>query len=471
MKPLCSFKSIKIFAVRLTLLTFFCHAVVSHAELPTLGDPTLGSFSSRDEARLGQAFYHSLRANLPFVDDLQLNYYLQSLGQRLVTHSDAAGNRFRFFIIDSSTINAFAGPDAHIGINSGLLIESKNESQLASVIAHEISHVSQRHLARAIDKSGNSGIATFATILAAILIGSRDSEAGQAVLMTGLAGAQQASLNFTRSNEYEADRIGIGILADAGINPEGMVEFFETLLAQSGGGGIEYLRTHPLNTNRVSEAKNRLKKSQLNLPRDSDDFRFAHARLSVLTHRHPEEIANQAITKPSVINSYRKALALIKINEPARAIPLLKPLPNKNKHPWIKLALAEAYRADNQQKSALALYQKLAKFYPGFLPVTLAYSETLTENKQPQKSITLLKHQLQFNDNAVIHKALAHAYYVNGQISAALESTGNQYIRQGYIELALQQYDNALDQPSINVTTRQRLETKKKELKALTQRE
>ncbi len=395
-------------------------------------------------------------------------YYLQSLGQRLVTRSDAAGNRFRFFIIRSSAINAFAGPDAHIGINSGLLIESENESQLASVIAHEISHVSQRHLARAIDKSGNSGIATFATILAAILLGSQNSQAGQAVLFGGLAGAQQASLNFTRNNEYEADRIGIGILADAGINPEGMVEFFETLLAQSGSGGIEYLRTHPLNTNRVSEAKNRLKKSQLNLPRDSKDFRFAHARMSILTHTHPEIVADKVITQPGIINSYSKALAYIKINEPAKAIPILKPLSDRNKHPWIKLALAEAYNANDQQKEALALYQKLAKFYPGFLPVTLAYAETLTANRQPQKSIALLKHQLQFDDNAVIHKALAHAYYQNGQISAALESTGNQYIRQGYVELALQQYNNALDQPNINVTTRQRLETKKKELNAVT---
>lgn len=443
----------------------------NQAELPNLGDPTLGSFSHRDEARLGQAFYHSLRANLPFVDDLQLNYYLQSLGQRLVTHSDAAGNTFRFFFIESSVINAFAGPDAHIGIHSGLLLESKNESQLASVIAHEISHVSQRHLARAIDESGNAAIATFATILAAILLGSRNPEAGQAVLMTGLAGAQQASLNFTRSNEYEADRVGIGILADAGINPEGMVEFFETLLARSSDGGIEYLRTHPLNTNRVSEAKNRIKKSQLSLPMDSDDFKFAHARMSVLTHRHPEVIANETNSRPDTINTYREAIARIKIDEPERAISLLKPLSDKSRHPWIKLALAEAYRANHQQKSALALYQQLSNFYPGYLPVTLAYARALTANEQPQKSIALLKHQLQLNDDAVIHKTLAHAYFMNRQISAALESTGNQYTRQGYIELALQQYDNALQQPDISVTTRQRLETKKKELKTRIQGE
>jgi predicted Zn-dependent protease len=471
MKSSSILNPVKTLAVCMIATVSFFYTTGNHAELPTLGDPTLGSFSNRDEARLGQAFYHSLRANLSFVDDLQLAYYLQSLGERLVTHSDAAADTFKFFIIESSVINAFAGPDAHIGIHSGLLLESKNESQLASVIAHEISHVSQRHLARAIDKSGNSAVATFATVLAAILLGSQDSQAGQAVLMGGIAGAQQAQLNFTRSNEYEADRIGIGILADAGINPEGMVEFFETLLAQSGGGGIEYLRTHPLNTNRVSEAKNRLKESQLDLPRDSDDFQFAHARLSVLTHRHPEVIAEDKNSKSDTISIYKKAIALIRINKPEQAIPLLKPLTDESKHPWIKLALAEAYRADNQQKPALKLYQQLSNFYPGYLPLTLAYAKALTANKQPQKSIALLKHQLQLNDGAVIHKTLAHAYFINGQISAALESTGNQYAKQGYIELALQQYDSALQQPDISVTTRQRLETKKKELKTRIQSE
>lgn len=459
------FGHIKIVTIFLMALSFSSYSTSNHAELPTLGDPTLGSFNKRDETKLGQAFYHSLRANLAFVDDLQLNYYLQSLGQRLVTHSDAAADTFKFFIIESSVINAFAGPDAHIGINSGLILESTNESQLASVIAHEISHVSQRHLARAIDKSGNTAVATFATVLAAILLGSQDSQAGQAVLMTGLAGAQQASLNFTRSNEYEADRIGIGILANAGINPEGMVEFFETLLAHSGSGGIEYLRTHPLNTNRVSEARNRIKQSQIKLPKDSNDFQFAHARMSVLAHRHPEAIANGNISESNSTATYKKAIALIKINKPVQAINLLNPLSDKDKHPWIKLALAEAYLADGKEKPALDIYQELSNFYPGYLPVTLAYASALTANKQPQKSITLLKHQLQLNDDAVIHKTLAHAYFMNGQISAALESTGNQYSKLGYVELALQQYNSALRQPDINVTTRQRLETKREELK------
>ena len=439
---------------------------ISHSELPTLGDPTLGSFSTRDEVKLGQAFYHTLRANLEFVEDTQMNHYLRSLGQKLVSHSDTAGQPFRFFIINSPGINAFAGPDAHIGINSGLFLEAANESQLASVMAHEISHISQRHLARAIDESGNSAIASFATVLAAILLGSQDSQAGQAVLLTGIAGAQQASLNFTRSNEYEADRIGIGILAEAGINPLGMVEFFETLLAQGGGSSIEYLRTHPLNVNRVSEAKDRIKANQLKLPNDSDDFRFARARLAVLTNRHPISIAENTAPATGIIDTYKRAIALIKISKPEKAVTLLKSISDKHNHPWIKLALAEAYTQSNQGEAALKLLARLSALYPGYLPVTLAYTNNLTSNSRAQESIGLLKHQLQSDDDPVIHKALARAYFVNGQISAALESTGNQYAKEGYIELALQQYESAIQQPGTSHTTRQRLKTKKQELKA-----
>lgn len=432
------------------------------AELPELGDPTLQTFSSEEEKKLGSMFYRTLKNNLVFIDDPQLNYYIKNLGQKLATHSDAASKEFNFFIINSPVINAFAGPDAYIGINSGLFLESANESQLASVMAHEISHVSQRHLARAINESGGSSIATFATVLAAILLGAQDPQAAQAILYTGLAGAQQNAINFTRSNEYEADRIGIGILARTGINPQGMVDFFSTLLSKSGEGGIEYLRTHPLNTNRVSEARDRIKNSQLNLPADSQDFQFAHARLEVLSNASPlTNIKYNAATYNNDISLYKYSLELIRNNELTKAIKNLEVLSRRNNHPWIKLALAETYQSNNQSRKSLRLLKELSELFPGYLPVTLLYASTLTTNGQPQKSISLLKHQLQINDQAIIYKALAQAYFKNGQIGAALEATGNQYEKEGYYELALQQYDMALQQPNLSITTKKRLQTKK----------
>lgn len=449
------------------LLSLVC-TPLTHANLPTLGDPTLDSFSSKQERQLGLGFYRSLRANLPFVEDLQINYYLNSIGQRLASHSDAAGDQFHFFIIKAPTINAFAGPAGYIGIHTQLFLEADNESQLASVMAHEIAHVSQRHLARAFDNSGQSTALTIATLLAAILVGSQDSQAGQAVFLSGLAGSQQSSINFTRSNEYEADRIGIGILADTGINPEGMVEFFEILLDKSpDGGGIEYLRTHPLSANRVSEAKNRLTEEGEKLPKDNVDFQFAKARLIVQLSKQPEHYLNDDVVGKGIIGLYQKALAATRTQNTELAVKILTSLKDRNKHPWIRLALAEAYTAGKEDEKALAVLSSLARLYPGYLPVTMNYATALNNNKMPEKSIPLLKNQLQTDDYGIIHEALAKAYYANGQIGAALESTGNQYARQGYIELAVQQYDNALEQENISQSTKKRLEAAKKELKKI----
>lgn len=455
----------------LSIILSLTLATAAHANLPTLGDPTLDSFSSKEERQLGLGFYRSLRANLPFVDDLQINYYLNSIGKRLASHSDAAGDEFHFFIIKAPTINAFAGPAAYIGIHTQLILEAENESQLASVLAHEIAHVSQRHLARAFDNSGNSTALTIATLLAAILVGSQDSEAGQAVFMSGIAGSQQSSINFTRSNEYEADRVGIGILADTGINPQGMVEFFEILLDQSpDGGGIEYLRTHPLSSNRVSEAKNRLDKKDAALPADTLDFQFTKARLAVLLSKQPAYYLDDNVVGNGLVGQYQKALAAIRTHDADLAIQILAKNRKKHQHPWLRLALAEAYSSKQDDKKALQVLSSLEKLYPGYLPVTMAYASALNNNKMPDKSIALLKKQLQSDDYAIIYKALAHAYYSNGQISAALESTGDQYVRQGYIELAIQQYDNALNQENISQSTKQRLEAAKLELKKVIQK-
>ncbi len=453
-----------------------CRAIVSfvtaatimttaYASLPTLGDPTLENFSSKDEQQMGLAFYRSLRANLPFVEDLQINYYLTSIGQRLASYSDAAGDQFHFFIIKAPTINAFAGPAAYIGVHTGLILKAKNESQLASVLAHEIAHVSQRHLARRFDTSGQSTALTIATLLAAILVGTQDTQAGQAVLMSGIASSQQSSINFTRSNEYEADRVGIGILADTGINPQGMVEFFEILLNQSPDGGIEYLRTHPLSVNRVSEAKNRLSDKTRNLPKDNLDFQFTKARLIILLSNQPAYYLGDKVVGDGLIGQYQKALAAIRTQKPDIAIHILSELAKQHQHPWLRLALAEAYIVKKEDEKALDVLNALAKLYPGYLPVTMALVKALNNNNMPEKSIALLKNQLQTDDYGIIYEALAKAYYANGQIGAALESTGNQYARQGYIELAIQQYDNALNQEDISSSTKQRLESAKDKLK------
>ncbi len=440
--------------------------VAGHAALPRLGDPSLQGFSSSDEKKLGQAFYQTLRASLKFVDDVALNHYLTSLGEKLLTHSDAAANDFKFFIVQSDVINAFAGPDAYIGINSGLILTARNESELAGVMAHEIAHVSQRHIARMIDESSSSSAITFGALLAAILVGAQNPEAAQALIATGIASSYQSSINFTRQNEYEADRVGIGILANAGIDPGGMVGFFKLLMERSHGLELEYLRTHPLSINRVSEAEHRLASVKPGARKDSEDFRFAQARLQVLTAEDVDHLISST-PADSAENLYRLGLAYLRQHKTGKAIEALKQAKQKSRHPWIALALAEAYQQGDKLADARRELETLQKLYPGYLPVTLAYAGLLLDNNLDiSHSITLLKHQLQTDDKAIVYKMLARAYYLNGQTAAALEATGNQYLKQGYRELALQQYENALNQSGIGETARKRLQTRIKQLKA-----
>ncbi|MCK4675335.1 MAG: hypothetical protein KAT61_05430, partial [Gammaproteobacteria bacterium] len=206
-----------------------------------------------------------------------------------------------------------------------------------------------------------------------------------------------------------------------------------------------------------------------NLPKDNLDFQFAKARLIIQLSNQPEYYLDDDAVGNGLIGRYQKALAAMRTQKPGIAIKILSSLSEQYQHPWIRLALAEAYTIKNDDKKALEVLSALAKLYPGYLPVTMAQVEALNNNGMPEKSIILLKNQLQTDDYGIIYEALAKAYYANGQVSAALESTGNQYARQGYLELALQQYNNALRQENISPSTKQRLETAKEELKKIMQ--
>ncbi len=445
---------------------------IAHAELPDLGDPTQQEVSPYLEYLMGKNFYKTLKSNLPFIDDLTVNDYINTLGQKLVSQSDQPDKEFNFFILKIPSINAFAGPDAYIGIHTGLFLAANNESELAGVLAHEISHVTQRHLARAMTESSASPAAIFAAVLAGILIASQDAQAGAAVLYGGTAAMMQSQINFTRHNEYEADRIGISVLRDAGINPQGMADFFEILLRNADSNNVlarmEYLRTHPLSSARVAEARHRILEEDKKLPNDSLNFQLSKARIIVSTthslHNLIQKIEGLKKDKQNITTRYTHAIALIAYNKPAPAINLLKDLIKEKNHPWFQLALAKAYENNNQKSDALRTLKELAQLYPNYLPVTIEYASMLNYFEQHKKAIQILKRQLQQQNKSIIYRTLAQTYYANGQITPALEATSHQYELEGYLKLATQQVDNALKQSGLKESTRQRLEGRKKEL-------
>jgi len=211
------------------LFSLFPAPAGSQSNLPSMGEPADSALSPREEQAIGRQLMRQIRATLPLARDTQLEEYIDTLGQKLVQASGRQTGGFNFFIIQDKAINAFAIPGGYIGVNQGLIEAMDYEEQLAGVLAHEIAHVTQRHHARTFATGKSRSLSAAATILAAILIGQASPEAGQAALAAGLAVTQQTSINFTRSNEIEADRIGIDILRSAEFDPTAMAESFAIL--------------------------------------------------------------------------------------------------------------------------------------------------------------------------------------------------------------------------------------------------
>ncbi len=466
-------KTLRIFVFAI----FLFHSITSFAELPELGDPTQQEFSPSRERDMGNNFYRAIKASVPFVTDLEVNDYISNLGQKLISHSSQPDKKIRVFVIKVSSINAFAGPDANIGFHTGLIIAAANESELAGVMAHEISHVTQRHLARAMTESNVSPATMFATIIAGILVASQNPDAGAAIIYGGSAALMQSKINFTRANEYEADRIGIGVLRESGINPTGMSGFFETLLQQAETNNVmaqmEYLRTHPLSTTRIAEARSRISPTDKTLPSDSLDFQLVRARLLVEMSKSSSQLVKQLenlqAKDKNIVTQFTLSLAYLKDKKNDKAIKLLQQLSKDNPHPWIKLALADAYYENNNKLVSLKILKGLNTLFPNYLPVSIRYAKNLIDAEKSDQAILLLNKQLQTQKKSIVYNILAKAYFSKGQISLALEATSYEYELEGYANLATQQINNALQQPNLNKLTIQRLESRKHELSAQTQ--
>ena len=254
--------------------------------LPDMGDSSGTLISPLEEKQLGEAFYRRLHSQVKISEDPDIQLYIQSVGKRLVANSDSPGIPFHFFVVLDKGINAFAGPGGYIGINSGLILTTDSESELASVMAHEVAHVTQRHLYRAFEAASQLSLPTAAAMLGAILLGTQSPELGLAAITAIQAGSVQFQINFTRDNEQEADRIGMQTLLQSQFDPRGMPIFFQKLQQSTRYYGIkipEFLRTHPVTASRIADTRGRAEKYPYRHYPDSFNYQLAKAKLRVLT--------------------------------------------------------------------------------------------------------------------------------------------------------------------------------------------
>lgn len=249
-------------------------------QLPDMGTSAGSTLSIGQEMQMGDYYVRQLRGSAPLINDPLLVQYINKLGMRLVSHANSVKTPFHFFLINNDEINAFAFFGGNVVLHSALFRYADNESQLASVMAHEISHVTQRHLARAMEDQKKNAPLTWVGALGSILLAMASPQAGMAALSGTLAGTQQGMISFTQQNEQEADRIGIQVLQRSGFDPQAMPTFLEKLLDQSrySSRPPEILLTHPLPESRLSDARNRANQMRPVVVQSSEDFYMAKAR-------------------------------------------------------------------------------------------------------------------------------------------------------------------------------------------------
>ena len=431
-------------------LTFFLFSLSSYADnivLPDIGD-SAGNISPAQEYRTGEAVIRNIRHAGGVLDDPLIQEYLNELGYRLVAPSESQ-QLFHFFLIKDTSINAFALPGGFIGINAGLILATKSESELAGVMAHEIAHVTQRHHARRYEQ-GTSNVPVIAAIIAAIVLGSQGSDVGQAALASVAADSAQNQINFTRSNEKEADRIGINLLINAEFNPHGMAAFFDTLDKQSrfyGDSTPEFLRSHPVNPARIADAKHRAHKYQDTLTANSTEYDLIRTRLKVLASDNKAQLLNSFSNRLKQGNYQNKeaarygyAFALHANQKYKKALAETQLLLNQDPERIAYNILKAQIETDAKQYTkAIKTLKKLLTIYPGNNNINLIYAETLlkankvklayeilqTQNSSSTKTPKLYKllseTQAKLNKSAESHQSLAEHYYLLGQTHEAIK--------------------------------------------------
>jgi predicted Zn-dependent protease len=453
-------------------------AVGQETDLPDIGNPAGTIISIDDEYRIGLMIMRELRDENLVIEDPEVDEYVQSIGSRIAAQTPDGNRQFHYFPVSDPAINAFALPGGFIGVNYGTILASDNESELAGVLAHETAHVVQRHIARAIQAQSRQSLTTAAAILAAILIGAAGG-GGQAV-EGGIAAAEgmaiQQQINFTRGEEYEADRVGMGFLARAGFDPRGMPDFFEILSRRYGFTEAripKFLMDHPVTSDRIAEARGRA--AQYERPKklvDSASYALIRERLRVLMASQDTDLkayyGKRLETRyPPLSDQYGQALALLQRGHPTEAVEILEPLVAQ--HEGIILlhsALGQAQVASGQIHDGLTTFEHAESLFPRNVPLTIRYSEALMKAGQAKLAHTLL---LDLFNNVEPTPAeirmTALAASAAGDTGDAYYYMGEYHISSGNLPLASQQLQLALAEPNLTVVQRERFQARLDEVR------
>ena len=443
------------FLRRLCLIGFVVNVSLSSAveidnlNLPEMGDSAGTLISPQEEIQLGEAFFRGLHQQVDINQDSEIQQYIQTIGEKLVSQSDTPAYPFHFFVVMENAINAFAGPGGYIGVNSGLILMTEAESELASVMAHEIAHVTQRHLYRSYEASSRLSIPMVAATLGAILLGTQSGAAGQAAIMAIQAGSVQFQINFTREHEEEADRVGMQTLSKSVFDPRSMPTFFERLQQSTRYAGQnipEFLRTHPVTASRISDSRGRAEGYPYKQYPDSLAYQLIKTKLQVLLSVDNDEIRallqarlNQGLPEHRTVANYGLGIVALKTQNFTQAESIFQRLAQEfPQQPHYSAALARVALESSNYKIALDRYQKLTTKFPENNAIKIEYVGALLKAGEPSNAKAVLFQLSQktqrlpiftqllaqvygdLNQPAESHRYLADYYFAMGETQQAI---------------------------------------------------
>ena len=487
-----------------------CTVAGAHAQesrLPDMGSSAAVVLSPARQAEYGQMLLSQLRHYNYVLEDPLLEDWLQGIGNRLAAASDKPQEPFTFFWMKDRQINAFATLGGYVAVNAGLVLTAENEAQMASVLAHEIAHVTQTHVLRAVERAQKDSIPILLAMLGAIAVaqsagGNSSDDAAMAALAVGQGLMVQRQIDYTRSNEAEADRIGIQALARAGYDPEAAAAMFQRMQSafRSNRGGErertpDYLQTHPVTTSRIAEAKQNAERIQRGesavvsaravdnplLPAslrivsttgggETGQFGWAQERLRALSADTPEAAIREyeriaRAGKLTEAQRYGLGLARLLNNQGAAAMKELAPL--LEAHPqdlWLSLAMAQAEARAGNAKAADARLEGLLERMPNQRAAALTYAQILAERNTAdagKRAQAVLRPLLTSSaSDPVFHRTFARASEIAGDPIRAGEAYAEAAYLSGRPEQALLQLNNLKKREDLDYYARARIESR-----------
>jgi predicted Zn-dependent protease len=416
--------------------------------LPDLGDPSQASFTPTQERLLGRSIMREARRDSTYYDDAEVTDYVARVGNRLAARGSDVRQEFEFFLMRDPQINAFALPGGFIGVHTGLIMAAQSESEMAGVLAHEISHVTQRHIARMINNQQSTQWMEIAALAVAILASRSNSQMGEAAAAIGSALVVQQQLNFSRDFEREADRIGLQLLEKSGFDPQGMAQFFERLQRATriyDGGAPSYLRTHPVTFERIADMQNRSQEMRYRQVPDHIDFHLVRAKLKAEFDPPREAVAffRDGLAEKRYLSEggarYGLTAALLRARDVPAAWKEFFALRALVKGNPIVDALGCRIRLAGGDPDALKCLRDAVQAYPGHRALVYEYTEALLQSRQAELALKAVDsglansvddhrlYLLQARANALLNRPLAQyrsqaeAYVRMGNTTAAVE--------------------------------------------------